>query len=77
MGSKMRGDLQEVMNRGVALSISELKRILKVRGHGGMKLSGLKTRRGYLLTVEEGEYFFDLVVEGEEKFMIKDIYSTS
>ncbi len=77
MGSKMRGDLQEVMNRGVALSISELKRVLKVKGHEEMKVSGLKTSRGYLLTIEEGRHLFDIVVEGEEKFTIKDIHSSS
>ncbi len=77
MNSKMKGDLQEVMNRGVAFSILELKGILKLRGHRDMKVSGLKTRSGYLLTVEEWEHLFDLVVEGEERFQIKDIHSFS
>lgn len=77
MNCKIREDLQEVMNRGVAFSISELKRILRKKGHRNMKLMGLKTSRGYLLTVEEDDHLLDLVIEGEEKFLIKNIQSSS
>ncbi len=76
MSSKIRADLQEFMSRGITFSILELKGILIGKGHINIKLSGLKTRKGYLLTVEEDECFFDLIIEGEDKFLIKDIQKT-
>lgn len=77
MSSKIKADLQEFMNNRVTFSILELKRILKKRGHRNLKLSGIKTNQGYLLTVEEDDRYFDLIVEGEEKFLIKNIQKTS
>lgn len=76
MDSKIRADLQDFMNRKITFSILELKGILRGMGYENLKLSGLKTSRGYLLTVEEGERFLDLIVEGEEKFRIKNIQKT-
>ena len=76
MDSKIRADLQDFMNREITFSILELKGILRGMGYENLKLSGLKTSRGYLLTVEEGEQFLDLIVEGEEKFRIKNIQKT-
>ena len=77
MGSKIMADLQEVMNRGVTFSILELKGILRVRGHGNFRLSGLKTSRGYLLTIEKDDLFFEIIVEGEERYLIKSIQRSS
>ena len=77
MGSKIKTDLQEFMNNKATFSILELKKILKKRGHRNLKLSGIKTNKGYLLTVEEDDLFFDLIVEGKEKFRIKNIQKSS
>jgi len=77
MGSKIKTDLQEFMNNKATFSILELKKILKKRGYRNLKLSGIKTNKGYLLTVEEDDLFFDLIVEGKEKFRIKNIQKSS
>jgi|GEM_PF-2447988 len=77
MGSEIKTDLQEFMNNKATFSILELKKILKKRGYRNLKLSGIKTNKGYLLTVEEDDLFFDLIVEGKEKFRIKNIQKSS
>ena len=77
MGSEIKTDLQEFMNNKATFSILELKKILKKRGYRNLKLSGINTNKGYLLTVEEDDLFFDLIVEGKEKFRIKNIQKSS